>query len=85
MSEFARDKTRPASVVVKPMRAAVHPPCLRLGANDLLFQHVTATDFAITMEFLSVLALNIEYATAEIRSSERERYAHGGPRAARPR
>src|SRR5262249_45926559 len=57
-------------------------PLLR-RVNDLLFQHVAAEDFAMIMEFLSVLALNTEYAAAEIRRSERARSAHS-PREPRP-
>jgi DNA-binding MarR family transcriptional regulator len=66
--------------------AAIHEvtPFVR-RVNDLLFQRVTARDFAIIMEFLSLLALNTEYATAEIRRSELERDAHSGPRKARRR
>jgi hypothetical protein len=44
--------------------------------NDVLFQHVTAKDLTMITEFLSALALNTEYAAAEIRRSERERNMH---------
>lgn len=44
--------------------------------NDVLFQHVTAKDLTMITEFLSALALNTEYAAAEIRRSERERNTH---------
>jgi len=50
--------------------------------NDVLFQHVTAAEFATVTKFLSTLALNTEYAMAEIRRSERERNAHGVLRSA---
>jgi hypothetical protein len=37
---------------------------------------VTAKDLTMITEFLSALALNTEYAAAEIRRSERERNTH---------
>jgi DNA-binding MarR family transcriptional regulator len=51
-------------------------PLLR-RVNDLLFQNVTREDFATVSRFLSTLALNSEYALAEVRRAERERAARG--------
>jgi DNA-binding MarR family transcriptional regulator len=53
-------------------------PLLR-RVNDLLFQNVTREDFAIVSRFLSTLALNSEYALAEVRRAERERTVRGWP------
>jgi DNA-binding MarR family transcriptional regulator len=47
-------------------------PFLR-NVNDLLFQNLSRKDFETVSKFLSTLALNSEYALAEIRRSERER------------
>ena len=51
--------------------------------NDILFQHLMAKDFPTIIKFLSGFALNTEYAVVEIRRTERERDAPGGPRAGR--
>src|SRR3954467_9769302 len=50
---------------------------LQRRVNDLLFADVSREEFAAVSSFLERLALNSEYALAEIRRSQRERSATG--------